>query len=310
MPTAGFGPGGFVFGHLPSFTRLGYDCRKRRWPMSNWQFEGQRWLVTGASTGIGAEIARRAAAGGATVIAAARSADKLDSLAHECSLSRGRIEPLVVDLSLISSVAKVLEAVTRQGALDVLVNNVGVLLNKPDRTAEGHDLAFAANLLVPFQLTEQLAGRGLLEADASIITMSSGGMYNVPLQVDKLDATSPSDGVMAYARHKRAQVALNAHWRRGASGSRQYYVMHPGWVDTPGVKRSLPTFHLLLGPVLRDPSGGADTALWLAQTRPQQARDTGIWFDRALRPEHAIAGTDKGDDTAALVQFLAKEAGR
>jgi hypothetical protein len=80
--------------------------------------------------------------------------------------------------------------------------------------------------------------------------------------------------------------------------------MHPGWVDTSGVQRALPMFHLLMRPMLRDLTAGADTALWLAQTRPAQAQDAGIWFDRALRPHHVMTGTRGGDSVAELVDRL------
>jgi hypothetical protein len=66
--------------------------------------------------------------------------------------------------------------------------------------------------------------------------------------------------------------------------------MHPGWVDTEGVKTSLPGFRRLFRPILRTPEQGADTALWLAATRPP-ASGEGIWLDRELRPEHVNDST-------------------
>ena len=47
------------------------------------------------------------------------------------------------------------------------------------------------------------------------------------------------------------------------------HATHPGWADTPGVVESLPRFHRLTGPLLRDAAGGADTTVWLAATDPQ-----------------------------------------
>jgi NAD(P)-dependent dehydrogenase (short-subunit alcohol dehydrogenase family) len=77
-------------------------------------------LVTGASSGIGAAIARRLARAGATVYGAARRADRL------AELEADGVRPLVVDLtddaSLTSGVRELLE---REGRIDVLVNNAG-----------------------------------------------------------------------------------------------------------------------------------------------------------------------------------------
>ena len=128
-------------------------------------------------------------------------------------------------------------------------------------------------------------------------------MYAVPLDVAALDRQPAYDGVRAYAYHKRAQVVLTGDWRRrGAAGGR-VYVMHPGWVATPGVERSLPTFRRWLGPWLRDAAGGADTILWLAAERPRQDAE-GIWFDRRLRPAHVWHGSRGGDDVAVLLDRL------
>jgi NAD(P)-dependent dehydrogenase (short-subunit alcohol dehydrogenase family) len=45
--------------------------------------------------------------------------------------------------------------------------------------------------------------------------------------------------------------------------------MHPGWAATPGVTDSLPAFDKVMGPFLRTPEQGADTAVWLALEAPQ-----------------------------------------
>ncbi len=54
----------FFTGFIPSFTRIGYRARRARWQPLAPDFAGHRWLVTGASTGLGREIALAAAAAG------------------------------------------------------------------------------------------------------------------------------------------------------------------------------------------------------------------------------------------------------
>lgn len=304
----------FFLGFLPSFTSIGYLTRRTFWPLdrpdlSGRKFSGQHWLVTGASTGIGREIALQAAAAGAGVTAVARSRDKLEALARAADDLPGSIEPLARDLSLTASTRSlVAEHLQTQQPVDVLVNNVGVLLNQPATTVEGLDAAFATNLLNPWLLTRLMTQTGALSPEAAVINMSSGGMYNVPLDVAALESQDRYEGALAYAHHKRAQVALNAHLRQREAGQRQHYVMHPGWVDTPGVETSLPDFHRLLKPLLRNVAAGADTALWLAAERPAQSQPEGIWFDRALRPAHALPGTRGGDGVAVLLDYLHQRA--
>jgi len=313
MPTLAEGVRATAFfaGFLPSFTRIGHCVRRAGWVERTGTFDGQRWVVTGASTGIGREIARQAALAGATVFAVARSRERLDALAAECAGARGAVRPIALDLSLVAGTDQLLdELLPAFGPVDVLVNNVGVLPDRPATTPEGLDQAFATNLLNPWLLARGLIDRGLAAPDAAIINMSSGGMYNVALEVARLEAEQPYAGALAYARHKRAQVALNALLvdECASRGSRiRCYAMHPGWVDTPGVETSMPLFHQLLKPILRNPTEGADTALWLAERRPP-ARVDGIWFDRALRPAHVFAGTRNGDTVANLVRFLDRRA--
>ena len=117
---------------------------------------------------------------------------------------------------------------------------------------------------------------------------------------------------MAYAFHKRGQMVLNQYWRDtyGPKGL-TFYLMHPGWADTDGVKRSLPRFRKILKSILRDAESGADTALWLAGTRPTQPEHELVWFDRAIRPAHAYERTKLSKETPqSLVAYLEKELDR
>lgn len=281
---------GFFLGHAPTFSRLGFERRGLDRQPVEADFSGQSWLVTGASSGIGREIALQAAGRGARVIAAARSDSRLESLR---ATSTGTIEALVADLSLMREVrAAACALADRLGKLDVLVNNVGVLLNSFSTTDEGFETSFATNLLSHYVLTELLVERGLLRSGGLVINMSSGGMYTEPLAPELLNVTDPKhhDGVVAYARHKRAQVELTHHWNERHGPEVAFHVMHPGWVDTEGVRSSLPEFRRLFRPLLRTPEQGADTAIWLAGERPEPLAE-GLWLDRAPQPEHMTDAT-------------------
>ena len=290
-----------------SFSRLGYRQRKLFWRDESLDFDGERWLVTGATGGIGRAITERAVSAGATVTALARNEQKLGQLVGE--LGEG-VEPRKVDLSLVGEIDRVLDELGSEdtGPFDVLLNNVGVLLNEHSLSDEGFEVSFATNLLNHYLLTEGLLDRGLMKPGSAVINMSSGGMYNVPLKVKALNAAEPAgyNGVTAYAFHKRAQVVLTDWWQQKYAGSGpSFYVMHPGWVDTEGVRTSLPGFRALFKHVLRDAEEGADTALWLASDRPAQPAGEAIWFDRARRPAHLSGDTRETSDPADdLVRFL------
>ena len=294
----------FFTGFVPSFTAIGHRARRIAFETLTPDFSGQRWLVTGASTGLGATLARAAADAGADVLAVARSADRLQALADDARTGPGRIEPFAADLSLLRENERLASAF-QAGSIDVLVNNVGILASEASTTSEGLDRAFAINLLGPWHLTEQLRSIRAFRPGACVITMTSGGLYNVRMSIRQLQKQERYDGVLAYAFHKRAQLAVNRAWRREEEDV-TWYVTHPGWARTPGVESSLPALDRTLGPILRTPAEGIDTALWLAAKRPPQPVDGGIWFDRALRSEHLLWGTRGGADEGALLAALAE----
>jgi NAD(P)-dependent dehydrogenase (short-subunit alcohol dehydrogenase family) len=88
---------------------------------------GKRILVTGASSGLGAHFARLLAGRGVLVAAAARRTERLQELARECEGLPGKVMPLALDVSSVTTIeASVAAAARLLGGLDVLVNNAGV----------------------------------------------------------------------------------------------------------------------------------------------------------------------------------------
>ena len=96
--------------------------------------------------------------------------------------------------------------------------------------------------------------------------------------------TAPSpvsfDGMDAYARCKRAQVVI--------ARKLGHQCMHPGWVDTPGVRLSMHKFYQRTQDILRTPEQGADTIAWLAVKQP---KEIGFWFDRQIVSEYKVPFT-------------------
>ncbi len=298
----------------PSYTKIGYYARRLTWTSSPPQdFSGQHWLVTGANAGLGQAMMIAAADGGAQVTAVARNKQRLDAAIADLSeASAQRVTPVIADMSLQSETEQLLERlVTEAKTIDVLQNNVGVLLNDHEITSEGREKSYATNVLSHFLLTEGLLDRDILASDAVIVNMSSGGMYNAPLgyqMLNNLDAAT-YNGKVAYAFAKRAQVALTNYWndRHSARGLRAY-VTHPGWSKTPGVRFSLPLFWKIQNVLLRTPLQGADTAIWLAASRPDIGDEETIWFDRKARPTHMYDRTRTPLCTIdELVEYLRKD---
>ena len=297
----------------PNYTKIGYFARKLGWPrMPPLDFSGQNWLITGASSGLGKGMMRAATEAGATVVAVSSSQANLDAAVAELPESlRSQVMTIPGDMSLLSGSKELLGKLLATGQkFDVLQNNAGVLFNELVVTSEGRETTYVINVLSHYVLTKGLVEGGAFNADAVVVNMTSGGMYNAPLGTAGLNVTDASkyNGKASYAYAKRAQVALTDYWNQ-AYGDRgiSFYVTHPGWTKTPGVKKSLPIFAIIQNPILRTPRQGSDTALWLCATRPPLEDDV-VWFDRKARVTHMYNYTKKPQCTIEeLVEYFEGE---
>jgi dehydrogenase/reductase SDR family member 12 len=279
---------------VPGYSRLGYWVRSRWWEALP-RMDGRVVLVSGATSGIGLAAATAFAGLGARVHLLARNVERGERARAESCAERA----WDCDVSSLRSVREFARRFRDEhGELHVLVNNAGVLAAERSLSVDGYELALATNVLGPFLLTGLLAPALEAAKASTIVNVSSGGMYTAGLGVDDLQTERHSyDGAAVYARHKRAQVVLSELWaERLNSHGVAVHSMHPGWVDTPGLERSLPRFHKLMKPALRSPEEGADTIVWLAATKRPGG---GFWHDREQRPTHILKRTRESEEERA-----------
>lgn len=284
---------------VPSFSRIGHEVRSSLFDwsaMPSAALDGRVAVVTGATSGIGAALAAGLARLGATVHLVGRDADKVSSTADQIAaeVAGAQLVTHVADLGQLLDVVALGERLHElTDHIDVLAHVAGALVHDEQRTSDGLELTLQVHVIAPFLLTSRV--RDLLTAadGPRVITMTSGGMYTQRLDVDALvHPDGEYDGTVTYARAKRAQVELNAEWaRRHADDGIGFHVVHPGWVDTPGLRTSLPRFTRRLRPLLRTPEQGADTALWLAWTDEAAAPGGHLWHDRRRRHTVAVPWT-------------------
>jgi len=136
--------------------------------------EGRVAIVTGASSGIGEHMCRTLVAGGASVIAAARRLERLETLAAEV----GNITPMRCDVGVEADIEAVVAAAWEDhGRLDVVINNAG-LSDAPtkaeDETAEEFSRVIDINLNACFLLARSAAREMIARSHAgSIINIAS-----------------------------------------------------------------------------------------------------------------------------------------
>lgn len=213
--------------------------------MSDWTLDSMpdcsEWtvVVTGANSGIGFETTRAFAAHGATVIMGCRSLAKADD-------ARGRIESenppgeLIVeelDLADLTSVREFADRITAQHpAIEVLVNNAGVMATPHRTTEDGFELQFGINHLGHFALTAHLLDAVLAgNWESRIVTVSSRMHEQGEIDFEDLNSERSYGKWDAYGQSKLANLLFTFELGRrleAADADAISVAAHPGWAAT------------------------------------------------------------------------------
>ncbi|HEV2806077.1 MAG TPA: SDR family NAD(P)-dependent oxidoreductase [Chthoniobacterales bacterium] len=132
----------------------------------------KRYLITGASRGIGRAIAEKLAGPDCLLLLHGRNREALAKTCRLVEAKGSQATALSYDLRRAARVEKMIEAVGPE-PLDALVNNAGIALVKPfqEITLAEWDTLFAVNVTAPFLLTQRLAPK--MQAGASIVNILS-----------------------------------------------------------------------------------------------------------------------------------------
>lgn len=238
---------------------------------------GRCFLVTGANTGIGLEVARALAEQGARVLLACRSAERAAGAIADIRAGHpdADVVHLPLDLADLGSVREAAARALSEPRLDVLINNAGVLAPPLTRTADGFELQFGVNHLGPFALTGLLLPRLMQTPGARVVNTSSSGHRQGKLDFGDLNAHQRYSRWGGYASSKLANLlhTYELDRRLRARGSALLSVAaHPGGADTE-VVRYVPKWMIwLTAPVGRLFINTAAQGAWptlLAATHPE-----------------------------------------
>ena len=217
-------------------------------------------MITGASDGIGAALARRVHATGDRVVVVGRSPAKTAAVAGELGAPSH-----VVDYARLDQVRDLASALADLGSIDVLVNNAGAWFDKYETTDDGFERTQQVNFLAPVLLTSLLAPA---LGDAKVVwTGSMSSRWAGRLDVSRLgmddEAARDTFGTMrAYGTSKLALAAWVAKSARGAGANApSQVVVHPGAVATNfGTNNSGPIGRLMDSALARAILTSADAA--------------------------------------------------
>ncbi len=201
------------------------------------ELAGKLALVTGGSSGLGAETARALASRGARVVLTARNVAKGEEVARGIRSSTGNAEVEVEELelgSLASIRAFADRFLDRHDALQILVNNAGVMACPHEKTADGFELQFGTNHLGHFLLTCLIVPALLKGAPSRVVTLSSRAHQMSPVVLDDVNFEHrPYHKWLSYGQSKTANVLFTVELERRL-GSRGVHAcaVHPGVIQT------------------------------------------------------------------------------
>ena len=240
---------------------------------------GRTIVVTGPTVGgIGHHTALELARRGARLVLAGRTESRLDEA--EASIlraaPRASLDKVVLDLADLSSVRRAAARIAAVGAIDVLVNNAGVMGTSHQRTVDGLELQMATNHFGPFLLTGLLLPQLVASNDGRVVTVSS--------HMHKATRTAPLDDPRGkpgryrrwptYGRSKLANLLFTYELDRRARRAElplKALAAHPGFSGTRLVVNGQ------FGPRLDRAAGGAASILDAAVKAVSQSAEAGAW---------------------------------
>jgi len=247
---------------------------------------GRVAVVTGATSGIGREVAFGLARLGATTVVVGRGTDRASRVAAELARASGnpRVEALRVDdLAVLADVRELAAALLdRYPAVHVLVNNAGAYFRRREATPDGLERTFALNVLAPYVLTTLLAPRMISSAPARVVNVASEAARYARVDFADLQSAQRYSGFRVYGSSKLELIWLTREFARRLTGTGvTVNAVHPGYVRSGfGLNNGGTTaFFMRIAARLagRSVVRGAETPLYLASA-PELASVTGGYF--------------------------------
>ena len=237
--------------------------------------KGKVVIVTGGYSGIGLETVRALAAAGASVTVPARDTEKANAALAGMP---GDIRIALMDLADIASVKRfALGFASDNTALDLLINNAGVMACPEMRVGPGWELQFGTNHMGHFALATTLLPLIQRTENARVVALSSTGHKLSDIRWDDPNWTDGSyDKWKAYGQSKTANslFALGMNARLKESGG-EAFAVHPGGIFTP-LQRHLPTEEMIVLGWLNEQGEISDGARAMFKT-PSQGCTTTLW---------------------------------
>jgi NAD(P)-dependent dehydrogenase (short-subunit alcohol dehydrogenase family) len=186
--------------------------------LSGFDLKGKRFLVTGASSGIGRETARALAAHGAGVVGVVRDLAKAETATatarDAAAQGGGSLELIALDLASLQSIQAGAERLLADGRpFDAIIANAGVMATPAGKTVDGFETQFGTNHLGHFALVTRIAP--LLADGGRLVVLSSQAHRVADIDLDDPNFERQAyDPFVAYGRSKTANALFAVEFDR------------------------------------------------------------------------------------------------
>lgn len=243
---------------------------------------GRTIVITGASDGIGAAAARQLVAQGEQVVIVGRSPQKTAQVAAELGVPHH-----VADYASLAEVRRLAaELDAAYPRIDVLANNAGGVMGPRTVTVDGNELTFQVNHLAGFLLTTLLLDK-LVASGASVIQTSSAaarmlsGLDPADFQLEQRYSAQRAYGNSKLANILFTRELHRRYHERGISAA----AFHPGVVGSNFGHDASAAVRLMYHTPLKrlftiSPARGCDQLVWLAESTPGSAWQSGGYYEK------------------------------
>lgn len=264
------------------------------------RLDGQVCVITGATSGVGYEAAKRIAQAGAHLVLVCRNIEKADVVKEEITNQfNTKVDLIQADFSNLHDVRNAANQILNQyPVVKILINNAGLHLTTRKLTADGFEIVFCVNHLASFLFTRLLLDRMIKSSPSRIIQVSSEGHRFGGLKLDDLDwAKRRYRGLQGYGAAKTAQLLTVWELADRLQGSNvTINAVHPGEVATNiGMNNGfLYRFYqkYLLFPLLKDPKISGE-ALYYFAAAPELSNTSGKFFNMTHEEKPAAHALDR-----------------
>ncbi len=264
------------------------------------RLDGRVCIITGATSGVGYQAAKRLAQGGAHLVLICRNCEKATRIQQEIMRAYAvQIEIVQADFSHLNQVREAIgNILANYPHIDVLINNAGLHNTHRTLTQEGFETVFCVNHLASFLLTRLLLDRLIESAPARIIQVNSQGHRFGGLDPDDLSWEKRRyNGYKAYGASKVAQLYTVWELAEKLKGTGvTINAVHPGEVKTNIGMNNGVLFQwyqrYLIWWILKDPVISGNAIYYLAAA-PEMADVSGRYFNLTIDEKPAPHALDR-----------------